>query len=135
MTDKQQSQEYSETQHDSPVDADHVDANSKNARTIHCPMCNSKVLKPGMGKLVEKQIFLHSSRQKSGQTDGGSTLTWFWKIEDMFDFENIGFTKNVDPGYKYLTCADCEQTVLGIQQLNDPNDKALYLSCSRVKYL
>ena len=39
---------------------------------------------------------------------------WFL-VGDMFNFENIGFTKyhNGNNNIKYLTCADCEMEAIG----------------------
>jgi guanine nucleotide exchange factor len=54
-------------------------------------------------------------------------------VRDMFDFENIAFAHTVGD-FKYLTCADCEREVLGVQLLTAPG-KPIYLCCSRVKYL
>ena len=48
----------------------------------------------------------------------------------MTEFENMGFSRTVE-NYKYLTCADCEMDVVGIQYLDQPG---LYLSCGRVSY-
>jgi hypothetical protein len=69
-------------------------------------------------------------RQRTpGQANDGEVLKWFWVMKNMLDFENIGFTHAVlpapdapaatveasilRPSYKYLTCADCEISVLG----------------------
>lgn len=51
----------------------------------------------------------------------------------MFHFENMGFAHTVGD-LKYLTCADCEREVLGVQLLSAPG-KPIYLACARVKYL
>lgn len=57
----------------------------------------------------------------------------FWKVGDIFDFHNVGFTRTqqAKPNTKYLTCADCEQGVLGIQT----GPKSIYLCHDRIKYL
>jgi hypothetical protein len=45
---------------------------------------------------------------------------FFYLLKDMFSFENIGFSKNVDGAtafngdLKYLCCADCELGPLGL---------------------
>ncbi|PRP87009.1 hypothetical protein PROFUN_04991 [Planoprotostelium fungivorum] len=113
-----------------------LDENGHNAQLIQCNCCPSKMLKPGTVSLVEKEITLHMSRQRK-DTDSSETevLRHFWFVKDMFTFENIGFTRNVDTSYKYLTCADCEQDVVGIQFLEGPDTDGMYLAASRVRYV
>ena len=55
----------------------------------------------------------------------------------MFDFENLAFTKSVKlDQHRYLTCADCEIEIVGINHLPgyvaDPNTH--YIACSRIAY-
>ncbi len=58
------------------------------------------------------QITLHTDKQgRNAETK--QVLDNFWQITNMMDFENIGFSHTVDGTYKYLTCADCERSVLG----------------------
>ena len=38
----------------------------------------------------------------------------------MFDFDNVGFSRTVEDGVKYLVCADCEMGPIGYH-----NTKAL----------
>jgi len=90
--------------------------------------------------LEEKEIFLHFSRSRradSATQEQGEFLKYFWVLEDMMDFENIGFT-HADAGgaYKYLTCADCETPCLGLQFLKEGDPKKLYLTAStkRITY-
>jgi len=101
-----------------------------------CPVCKSKILIPGKGHLVEKEIYLHFDKKRKdlpNQNDVGETLNLFWSVNDMFDFENIGFTNTVNGKYKYLTCADCELPILGIQ-FQDSDDKLNYVALERVNY-
>ena len=53
----------------------------------------------------------------------------FWIIDDMFKFENIGFSKPVKQ-IKYLICADCEIGPLGWHNIHENN--LFYLACKRV---
>ena len=89
--------------------------------------------------------------QASIPDDNGvaSEHTWFWQIDDMFDYDNIGFCRAgegapfkviVDRIFikfaelamcQYVTCADCEFEPLGIQQLSE---KTSLLCHAKVKY-
>jgi hypothetical protein len=56
----------------------------------------------------------------------------------MFDFENIAFTKSLKiDQHKYLTCADCEIEIVGIQNLPgyEPDPNVIYVSVNRVSYV
>lgn len=58
------------------------------------------------------------------------TVSGFWTVRNMYDFENVGFTNSVD-GMKYLTCADCEYGPIGFL---DAETKIHYVSTARVSY-
>lgn len=52
----------------------------------------------------------------------------YYLVKDMFFFENIGFSHQVD-NYKYLSCADCDTGPLG---WFDPSTKESFLAFSRI---
>lgn len=72
-------------------------------------------------------------KKKSEQSEAGDgeTLKDFWIVDDMFTFENVGFSNTVD-GIKYLTCADCEIGPVGYHDTK--NQKEFYIAHERVKY-
>jgi len=84
-----------------------------------------------MGTEVEKEIFLHHEK-KSATSEDGKTEKSFCLINDMFDFENVAFSRNVDPTFKYLTCADCEIPIIGIQYLTGAEEKKIYICKERL---
>ena len=61
----------------------------------------------------------------------GDTLTRHWLVEDMFHFENVGFSKKVE-NLQYLICADCEIGPIGWYDVT--NKKEFFVACERVKY-
>ncbi|TKS71496.1 guanine nucleotide exchange factor MSS4 [Larimichthys crocea] len=116
--------------------SDLVSEDGKNSKSVVCQRCGSKVLCPGMAVLVEKELFLPSMRKKSGPstTEGsvdGDTLTTHWFVQDMFDFDNVGFTKDVGK-IKYLICADCEIGPIGWHCLDDLT--SYYVAVERVNH-
>jgi hypothetical protein len=111
-----------------------VTEDGRNAQRVTCPQCGSILLLPGKAALHQRPIALHRSRiGTAGEAGEREELEWHWKVGSMFDFENMGFsnTLSVDRPAKYLTCADCEQDVLGVHFLDEPD---LYLATSRVTY-
>lgn len=54
----------------------------------------------------------------------------FWVIDDMFTFENIGFSNTVGD-FKYLICADCDMGPVGYHVIST---KKNYVALIRVKH-
>lgn len=125
----------SEQPKESPERSELVSEEGKNTKAVLCQRCGSKVLCPGMALFAEKELFLPSMRKKSGSfgSDGsdGDTLTSFWLVHDMFDFENVGFTNDVGR-IKYLICADCEIGPIGWHCIDDK--KSYYIAMERVNH-
>lgn len=71
------------------------------------------------------------AKLKTGEEMGTEHFTDFWLVNDMFTFENIGFSNAVGE-MKYLICADCEQGPIG--WCLDKDRKNLYLCHDRVIY-
>uniref|UniRef100_A0A3P9PF73 Guanine nucleotide exchange factor MSS4 n=1 Tax=Poecilia reticulata TaxID=8081 RepID=A0A3P9PF73_POERE len=116
--------------------SDLVSEDGKNIKSVLCQRCGSKVLCPGMAVFAENELFLPSMRKKSSlsNTEGsvdGDTLTAHWLVDDMFSFENVGFTKDVGK-IKYLICADCEIGPIGWHCLDDK--KKFYVALDRVNH-
>lgn len=57
-------------------------------------------------------------------------LKEFWIVPNMFQFENIGFSRDVG-NIKYLVCADCEIGPIGY---HIKDTKYNYISLDRVKH-
>lgn len=80
---------------------------------------------------VQIAVKLHRMQRKGeGDTDEDEEISEYWMVEDMFTFENIGFSNTVD-NMKYLICADCEMGPVG---WHDLNEKKSYIALSRVKH-
>lgn len=58
-------------------------------------------------------------------------LQSFWRVDDMFTFDNIGFAHALGD-HKYLCCADCERGPLGVMLVSS---KEILLSADRVHYV
>ncbi|XP_034230154.1 guanine nucleotide exchange factor MSS4 homolog [Thrips palmi] len=104
------------------------DGSNKSALTcLHCP---SRILNASVGTYVEKEFSLPAMTKLKSQTDTENhVLKDFWKVSDMFHFENVGFSHTAD-GVKYLTCADCEMGPIG---WHDLQTKENFVALCRVK--
>ncbi|XP_048779986.1 guanine nucleotide exchange factor MSS4-like [Ostrea edulis] len=104
----------------------------KNKTKLFCERCSSIVLLPEKAVYSEIEFFLpHMKKKTDGTSETGETLKKYWKVNDMFEFENVGFTNTVET-IKYLICADCEIGPIGWHDVNDK--KAFYVALERVKH-
>nr|2FU5_A Chain A, Guanine nucleotide exchange factor MSS4 [Homo sapiens]2FU5_B Chain B, Guanine nucleotide exchange factor MSS4 [Homo sapiens] len=112
-----------------------VSAEGRNRKAVLCQRCGSRVLQPGTALFSRRQLFLPSMRKKPALSDGsnpdGDLLQEHWLVEDMFIFENVGFTKDVG-NIKFLVCADCEIGPIGWHCLDDKN--SFYVALERVSH-
>lgn len=79
--------------------------------------------------LYQHMLPLMTQKKAEVTTENGEHLKDFWVVDDMFTFENIGFTHTVND-IKYLSCADCERGPVGYHLLST---KKSYLALARVK--
>ncbi|EDM09722.1 rCG46281, isoform CRA_a [Rattus norvegicus] len=112
-----------------------VSAEGRNRKAVLCQRCGSRVLQPGTALFSRRQLFLPSMRKKPDLVDGsnpdGDVLEEHWLVNDMFIFENVGFTKDVG-NVKFLVCADCEIGPIGWHCLDDKN--SFYVALERVSH-
>ncbi|XP_046739035.1 guanine nucleotide exchange factor MSS4 homolog [Diprion similis] len=109
------------------------DENGKNKYTVLCTFCSSKMLNPGSSTYVniEVAVKLHRMQRKGeGEAEEEEEISDYWMVDDMFTFENIGFSNTVE-NLKYLICADCEIGPVGWHNLTDQKS---YIALSRVKH-
>lgn len=85
---------------------------------------------------------LHRMQRKKGEVENNGVgdvetdkdkedVADYWMVDDMFIFENIGFSNTVD-NMKYLICADCDMGPVG---WHDLTEKKSYIALCRVKHL
>ncbi|TMW53216.1 hypothetical protein DOY81_001692 [Sarcophaga bullata] len=108
-------------------------SNNKNKQNVRCQFCNSLILRDLQG-LYEKSQFdlplMHQKNTKDVTNIETESLEDFWVVDDMFTFENIGFSNTVDQR-KFLICADCDMGPVGYHNLST---KKCYIALKRVKH-
>ncbi|XP_064466683.1 guanine nucleotide exchange factor MSS4 homolog isoform X2 [Ornithodoros turicata] len=107
--------------------------NGKNKVHIECRFCSSRILNAGMSKFVETECTLPPLDGRAGETSetAEEQLREFWSVEDIYTFENIGFSNTVGKT-KYLTCADCDRGPVGWHNLET---RKSFVALSRVHHL
>jgi hypothetical protein len=95
-----------------------------NTKDIVCQICKDKLIKNGVATLSGDKGLIPDKTGKLCEFD-----SW-WVLNDMYNFENISFTKPTD-GVRYLTCPNCTNIPLGFQK--EGIDK-FYLSFRHVDY-
>ncbi|KAH0618997.1 hypothetical protein JD844_018596 [Phrynosoma platyrhinos] len=114
-----------------------VCARGRNRKAVLCQRCSSRVLLPGAAVFTRREglLFLPAMKKKTALVDNtdpeGDVLQDHWLVDDMFSFENVGFTKDVG-NIKFLICADCEIGPIGWHCLDDK--KSFYVALDRVSH-
>jgi len=115
-----------------------------NSLSVYCPRCPSLILRAGQGiyvndvrwALPDMLVQLNSKISQNVAQDVAVThYQNFWRVADIFTFENVGYTNTVDGRYKYLTCADCECGPLGVQVLDDAGENTSGQTNTHFSYL
>lgn len=106
-----------------------MNEDGKNLRQIKCQRCPSTILVSGTATLVTNEFVLPDSQSKEG-TKETNPSNKYWCVDNMYAFENVGFSKTVD-GVKYLICADCEIGPIG---WHDLDTKLSYVSLLKTSY-
>ncbi|KAL4717505.1 hypothetical protein ACJJTC_000654 [Scirpophaga incertulas] len=105
----------------------------KNKMVIKCKYCLSKILEKKTAVYVEQEkelpLMFQGIDRKQGEIKK-EMLNEYYHVDNMYIFENIGFTHQVD-NYKYLTCADCEAGPVGYYDLDS---KHSYIALSRIEH-
>ncbi|KAK8399726.1 hypothetical protein O3P69_003621 [Scylla paramamosain] len=114
------------------LDTSSVVSEGQNKSVVKCPHCDSQILSPQSATLLSQAHPLPTPTQpKEQQSPITEDLGEWWVVDDMFTFDNIGFSHTVGTT-KYLVCADCERGPLG---WHDNTSKKSYVALARVKHV
>ncbi|KPJ20747.1 PREDICTED: guanine nucleotide exchange factor MSS4 homolog [Papilio xuthus] len=113
-------------------ETDYVE-DGQNKLIIKCKYCTSKILDKKSAKYItqEKDLpLMQQDKNKEGEVQS-EKINQFYHVENMYTFENIGFTHTV-ANHKYLSCADCDAGPVGYY---DMDTKHSYVALSRVEHI
>ncbi|XP_068625153.1 guanine nucleotide exchange factor MSS4 homolog [Battus philenor] len=112
-------------------ESDYVE-DGQNKLIIKCKFCGSKILEKKSAKYVKQEKDLPLMQQEKGKEGEiqSEKTSQFYHVENMYTFENIGFTHTV-ANHKYLSCADCDAGPVGYY---DMDTKHSYVALSRVEH-
>mmetsp|Transcript_10787 Transcript_10787/g.15896 ORF Transcript_10787/g.15896 Transcript_10787/m.15896 type:complete len:167 (+) Transcript_10787:216-716(+) len=114
----------------------------KNSKAFYCRHCGSKFMTEEQVDLVEHDQSRNHLQNLLAKENSDSVVECkkvtsisphFWKVNDAFDFDNMGQTRGVgvDNAIVYVVCADCEKEPVGIRW--SPSEP-YYVSHSLVVY-
>jgi len=119
-----------------------VNAQGQNTKALFCRKCGSQFISAEKAERVEhersQKHFQALANANTTNEVGGDKETispLFWKVPDVWDFDNISQTRVVseeeDKPNVYLLCSDCEKEPVAVRWgENEP----FYISHSRVVY-
>lgn len=102
---------------------DLVNAQGRNTKAIFCRHCGSQFISEDKAERVEHdQSKLHFQKlANASDADKDKEMSpFFWKVPDVWDFDNIAQTRKVsqDENEKpnvYLLCSDCEKEPVAVR--------------------
>uniref|UniRef100_A0A1E1WAU3 Guanine nucleotide exchange factor MSS4 homolog n=1 Tax=Pectinophora gossypiella TaxID=13191 RepID=A0A1E1WAU3_PECGO len=103
----------------------------KNKLVVKCKFCGSKMLDKKSAKYITQEKELPLMQQDVNRKEGeiqNEIVKEFYHVENMYTFENIGFTHTV-ANHKYLSCADCDAGPVGYY---DMDTKHSYVALCRI---
>lgn len=74
---------------------------------------------------------LFEQRKQTLENPDKELVSQFWRVDDMFTFQNVGFTNSVG-NTKFLACADCDAGPIGYY---DIESKKSYIALCRVQHV
>ncbi|CAG2100185.1 unnamed protein product [Medioppia subpectinata] len=104
-----------------------VDGEGKNSLSLSCLHCDCLLLRPNIALFKSLPEML---LRRDGERSEVEVLSDFWMVTDMFQFENMAFSKNVED-VKYLACAECDIGPIGWHNLCD---QKCYVALNRIKH-
>jgi len=108
-----------------------ISPSGRNALGVHCVHCPTLILCVGAAAHhpAPHPLPLNSHTKDTKPEEYQQVSSW-WMVEDMFTFENIGFSHTVD-SRKFLVCANCERGPVGF---HDIEGKKSYVALDRVRH-
>lgn len=128
-----------------------VNDSGTNAHPLYCRTCGSQFLSAGKAQRVDHE---RSGRHLDEVCTKTNVSTSFWKIDDMWDFDNFGQSRTVGsaastdlsdsahsaaahgagPDTVYVVCSDCEQGPVGVKWSASAPKEPYYVSVDLVRY-
>ncbi|RWS18475.1 uncharacterized protein B4U80_11263 [Leptotrombidium deliense] len=87
------------------------DNEGMNTCEVICKRCSCLILREKQAVFADKQIDVPLT-EVTGDSQS-ETLNEQWCVENMYQFENMGFSNTVND-CKFLVCAECEYGPLGV---------------------
>uniref|UniRef100_UPI00358ECC28 guanine nucleotide exchange factor MSS4-like n=1 Tax=Myxine glutinosa TaxID=7769 RepID=UPI00358ECC28 len=115
-----------------------------NSKSVLCLNCGLVMLRPGLAQITTRQMSLPCVYQKKAVAEAEEpqteTLEHHWIVDDMYTFENVGFTKAANGAavgsetmLRYLACGDCGTGPIGWHSPSIvPHE--FFVALSRVKH-
>lgn len=130
-------------------------AGKKASAIIRCPFgtCNTRII-PLSEKLISNELHIQNSPDMVQLSDNSNPTSLFYKINDVWDFDNIGVSRPSDDIKqpiirendktlnikieRLLICSECDKGPIGFagleEGLTEVKNLKYFLSCNSVLY-
>ena len=117
-----------------PFTPDLLSATQHNSRAIHCLLCSTPILNPDTAlhhpTTPPQHILPPFPPATPPQPTGGEQHSWL--VGDQMAFENVGVTRGVEGGVRYLVCGNCDGGPIGCVYAEAP--QSFYVLHGRIQY-
>ena len=114
-----------------PFTAELVSSTGQNARALHCLLCHTVVLNPltaAHHTATQHTLPPFPATAAAAAVSGEHS----WLVDDQMTFENVGVTRGVEGGVRYLVCGNCDGGPIGCVYAEAP--QAFYVLHGRIQY-
>ena len=108
-----------------------------NAKAMYCCHCGSQFISPDKAERAEHEQSQAHFQLLANAGDKETISPLFWKVPDVWDFDNIAQTRKVmeendkEKPNVYLLCSDCDKGPVAVRWAEG---EPFYISHSRVLY-
>jgi hypothetical protein len=114
-----------------------ITAEGTNAKAMYCCHCGSQFISPDKAERAEHEQSQSHFQKLANAGDKKAISSLFWKVPDVWDFDNIAQTRKVmeendkNKPNVYLLCSDCDKGPVAVRWAEG---EPFYISHSRVLY-
>ena len=119
-----------------PFTADLVSSTQHNTRAILCLLCSTIILNPlaALHNTTTNHTLppYPTTTTPTTTTTTTTTIAHSWVVEGQMSFENVGVTRGVEGGVRYLVCGNCDGGPIGCVYADAP--QTFYVVHGRIRY-
>ena len=119
-----------------PFTADLLSPTEHNSLAMHCLLCSTLILSPltALHHTTTQHILppFPATATTTASAGTGTGSEHSWAVDGQMSFENVGVTRGVEGGKRYLVCGNCDGGPIGCVYAEAPQQ--FYVVHDRIQY-